>query len=153
MKLGQALFIRKDLIKSISDIQDRYVKAAVHTESDAPDEVARDVFTQFEDNIAEIERLTVNINQTNNLTKVGARTMMEAVVHRDSLKLKLSHLTSTVNQMRQRNRVRVFGDHQKEVLAEGVSVVEVAKYTGNVAKELRLLDVAIQEVNWQAELV
>ena len=153
MKLGQALLTRKDLIKSVADIQNRYVQAAVHVENDTPDEAARDVFAQFEDNVAEIERLTVTINQSNNVTKVGKRTMMEAVVHRDFLKLKLTHLTSIMNQLRQRNRSRMFGSDKKEVLAEGVSVAEVAKYTDDVAKELRLLDMAIQEVNWLVELI
>jgi hypothetical protein len=156
MKLGQALLTRKDLMKSITDLQERYVQAAVHPENDAPDEAAQDLFGQFEQNLAEVERLTVTINNTNNVTKVGDLTMMESIVHRDLLKLKVSSMASIVSQLRSRNRSRLSrygGEQQKEVLAEGVNVTEMSKLADAASKELRLLDMAIQEVNWTAELV
>jgi hypothetical protein len=154
MKIGEALIARKHALNSIALLKDRYVSAAVHQKDEEPEDVARDIFSQFENNLEESRRLTVALNHANNVTKVttsvGQMTVMEAVIYRDMLKLKHGMVLQMINALRSRNR---YNPEQKEVLAEGISVRDLTKVSDDVGKEIRLLDIAMQEVNWTADLI
>jgi hypothetical protein len=160
MTLAEALLEKKALNARISELQIRYVNSAVHEEGEASEEAPEDVLRQLQAAMDETERLTVDINRTNNTVPVESGglngTMMEAIARRDSLKVQIGQYNAISSHIRHRNaNRRGWGEAQgpKMVAADGVSAIHFTKLVDGLSKELRLLDMAIQAANWQNALV
>ena len=152
MKLAEALLEKKNVVARIAELQGRYSAAAVIEEGTEPDESAEEILTSLSAALLNWENLTVSINLTNNVVKVGDGTMMKALAHRDSLKTQIAHYSAIANSIRQRNR-RGYGETAtKMVIAEGVSTKYFIKLVDDLSKELRMLDAEIQAANWVNEL-
>jgi hypothetical protein len=155
MKLAEALVEKKNLSARISELQTRYIAAAVIEEGSTPDETAEELLVSLKAAFARWENLTVAINLTNNAIQVGDITMMQALAHRDILKTQISNFNSIANSIRQRNSAhnRYFNTTgPKMVVAEGVDAKYFIKLGDDLSKELRELDLQIQAANWAHDL-
>jgi hypothetical protein len=155
MKISEALIEKKALHARINDLQTRYIQSAILEDGDQPEESADELLAAYQGAFARWEELTIKINQTNNVIKVGDITMMEAIARRDVLKTQIGHYASLRDQIRTRNSGRrLYGETTpKTVLATNVNAQFFIKLCDSLAQEMRILDVNIQAANWANDLV
>jgi len=150
MKLGEALRLRSDNYKKIEELHGRAVASAQKQEgTDAPDSPA--------ELLAEIERLAEEtlvivqrINRTNVATKLGSgQLLVDALAERQhQVKLRgpfdgVAQAASGLQQRYLRSEIRV---------VRTIDPAELRKRVDGFSRRHRLLDVAIQEVNWVTDL-
>lgn len=149
MKLAEALQERADLNRRIQQLQQRLNNNAIVQEGEQPAEDPQELLAELDRSVCELEELISRINLTNCRTLVDSKSLTELLARRDALKLKLSvyrDLAYNASQLARRaTRTEI------KVLS-AVSVKDVQKRADELAKELRLLDNAIQAANWNTEL-
>jgi uncharacterized protein DUF6847 len=151
VKLGEALTLRSQLQLKFQQLRERLKASALVQEGEAPPEDPNMLLGELESVAAELEDLIARINKTNLATSLrDGMTLTEALARRDHLAWLLGALhqvaeTASVVQAR-------YGKAELRM----VRTVEVAKLrqrADDLAKERRLLDARIQEVNWLTELI
>lgn len=151
MKLGEALTLRSQLQVKFQQLRERLKASALVQEGETPPEDPNMLLGELESVAAELEELIARINKTNLATSLrDDMTLTEALARRDHLAWLLGALhqvaeTASVVQAR-------YGKAELRM----VRTVEVAKLrqrADDLAKERRLLDAQIQEVNWLTELI
>jgi hypothetical protein len=150
MKLAEALLLRSDIQKKLASLQARAQKYAVVQEGERPAEDPRDLFRQVEAVAAELERLIVAINQANLEHSLNSgQTITAALAKRDVLALRHRILQGVIDAcLKPPDRYGI-----KEI--RWVATIDVAtlqREVDDLAKQLRELNSAIQQVGWQVEL-
>ena len=150
MKLGEALTLRSQLQVKFQQLRERLKVSAVVQEGEEPPEDPEALQRELEDVAAELEELIARINKTNLVTSVrDGMVLTEALARRDHL----GWLLGALHQVAETASV-VHARYGKAELRM-VRTVEVAKLrqrADDLAKERRLLDAQIQEINWLTEL-
>ena len=150
MKLAEALLLRADIQKKLASLQTRARKYAFVQEGERPAEDPQAILREFDAVASELQRLVFGINRTNlhNTIDTGM-TLTEALATRDALALRHRCLQSVIDECaKPPERYGV-----KEI--RWVATVDVAKLQAQVddlAKQIRELNAAIQEVGWRVEL-
>ena len=151
MKLGEALTLRSQLQVKFQQLRERLKASSLVQEGEAPPEDPNMLLGELEAVADELEGLIARINKTNLATSLrDGMTLTEALARRDHLAWLLGALhqvaeTASVVQAR-------YGKAELRM----VRTIEVAKLRQRadaLAKERRMLDARIQEVNWLTELV
>ena len=152
MKLAEALLERKRIKDEIHALRQRIMNDARVQEGDKPSENPAELVEKVANLINQLEKLIVAINRTNMQAKLpDGRTLMEAMAHRDMLKLKhdiAKELADTAAGAREYRMTR------SEI--KFVPTVDVAywrKKADEYAKAYRELDAAIQAANWNTDLL
>jgi hypothetical protein len=155
MKLAEALIEKKDLKVRIVDLQIRYTTAAIVESGETGDEETTELLQSLDGAMLRLEELTVAVNVTNNSVPVGEITMMQAIAHRDILKMQVGQYRNIVTAIQGRNTSRHHygGESPKMVLTEGVNAANFIKKVDALSKELRILDAAMQAANWASDLI
>jgi hypothetical protein len=150
VKLGEALTLRSQLQVKFQQLRERLKASALVQEGEAPPEDPNMLLGELESVAGELEELIARINKTNLATSLrDGMTLTEALARRDHLAWLLGALhqvaeTASVVQAR-------YGKAELRM----VRTIEVAKLrqrADDLAKERRLLDARIQEINWLTEL-
>jgi uncharacterized protein DUF6847 len=151
MKLGEALTLRSQLQVKFQQLRERLKASVLVQEGETPPEDPQMLLSELELVAGELEQLIARINKTNLATSLreGA-TLTEALARRDHLAWLLSALhqvaeTASVVQAR-------YGKAELRMVRT-IDVAELRQRADSLAKERRVLDVQIQEVNWLTELV
>ena len=151
MKLAQALTERADRNRRLQELRERIVRNAQYQEGETPAENPQELLTEYRTAAADFERLIVRINTTNNqITLEDGRSMVEALAHRDVLKLRHAlYQALAAAATPQQDRYS-----KKEIrFVSAVSVKEVQQEADRLAKEHRELDALIQQANWNNDLL
>lgn len=149
MKLAEALQERADLDRRIQQLQQRLANNAIVQEGEQPSEAPTELLTELDGCMANLEQLIARINLTNCHTMLEGKSLTESLARRDVLKWKLSayremaNIASQVGHRATRTEIKLFST---------VNVKELQKQADEMAKELRLLDNAIQAANWTTDL-
>ena len=150
MKLAEALQERADLNRRIQQLQQRLNNNAIVQEGEQPAESPVELLAELDGCAASLEQLITRINLTNCRTLVNGESLTALLARRDVLKLKLSvyrDLAYNASQLARRaTRTEI------KVLS-AVNVKDVQAQADGLAKDLRLLDNAIQAANWTTELI
>ena len=149
MKLAEALQERADLNRSIQQLESRLSANAIAQEGEAPAEDPRDLLTQLDRSIDRLEELTAAINLANSRTVHQGETLTQMIARRDALTLRLRILREFANQASQTGR-RARASEIK--IVSTVNVKSLQKELDTLSRELRLLDNAIQSLNWSTNL-
>lgn len=150
MKLAEALQERADLSARISILENRLRNNALVQEGEKPAEEPYELLDELERCSAEMERLIASINLTNSKTVSEDETITELIARKDVLSRKLSiyrDFVQTAGQTAQR------ATRSEIKILSTVNVRELQQKTDILAKELRLLDNRIQQINWTTELI
>ncbi len=150
MKLAEALSLRADLQKRLSQLNYRLQNNAKVQEGEQPAEDPAVLLSELDTISDELEALVSRINLTNAATRAEGKTLTELLSRRDALQ--------------QRCRIlREFLDSASATVSRGmrselrilptVDVRALQKQSDALSKELRELDVTIQGVNWTTELL
>jgi hypothetical protein len=159
MKLAEALALRADTIRRITQLRNRIAGNARYQEGETPAEDAADLLRQAESACAELETLIGRINATNAATALdpgpangsGPSTVTEAMARRDALRIRHAVLTSAADAAAGSGGNRHLRSELTQVSA--LPVAEIRTRADRVAGELRRLDLRIQQCNWETELL
>lgn len=150
MKLATALTERADLQTRLSELQTRLNNNAKVQEGEAPAENPEALLKELDEVLSRLEELVARINMTNSITKSDGSTLTELLAKRDCLKQRLTVMRSFLNNASQ--KIDRYSRAEIKIVST-VSVEKLQKQTDDVAKQLRLVDEKIQELNWTTELV
>jgi hypothetical protein len=151
MKIAEALMERKAIKTKVEGLKKRIYQNAVIQEGDNSIENPLDLIAELERENDKFENLIIKINETNNSVRLSNEmTLMEAIVKKDMLNyLYLIHVNLADKATPLTDRYS-----QREIkFVPNVNIVEIRKKADEIAKEYRLLDMKIQECNWNNELV
>lgn len=149
MKLAEALLIRGDLQNKIYEMRNRLSNNAIVQEGEQTAENPEELLKQTDSLFSQLEELVTKINLTNALIEKDGKTMTELLAKRDCLKQKISMYRDFLSEASMTGK-RARGSEIKVISA--VSVAELQKEIDKKAKELRSLEIEIQELNWTNDL-
>jgi hypothetical protein len=151
MKLAEALLLRADVQKKVASLRERIVANAIVQEGQKPHEAAPKLIEEAFGALDQLEDLVSRINATNIKTKLpDGRTLTEAIAHRDTLVQRHAVLVAAVAGTRK--EPDRYGVREIKWIAQ-LDVRKLQKQVEDLAKKIRELNGAIQQVNWKAELI
>ena len=155
MKLAEALSLRATALRRIEQLRARIVSNARYQEGEEPAEDAAALLTEVGSVIDEFEGLIRRINRTNAATAIGADgTLTDALARRDALKWR-HHVLKTAADAAAGNNQQGYSRQLRSELKmlSALRVADLRSQSDQVARELRELDVRIQQSNWEVELL
>jgi methyl-accepting chemotaxis protein len=150
MKVAEALALRADMQRRLEQLKQRLVKNARIQEGDKPEEDPVELQSELERLAQDLTLLIQRINWTNSTTRLGDRTLADALAERDVLKIRynayreLAAAASTTQTRMTRSEVKFIST---------VSVAGIQRKADDLAKQYRELDTRIQETDWTTTLV
>ena len=150
MKLAEALSLRADLQKRVSQLKVRLKDSSKIQEGDEPAEDLNVLYQELDNTLAELEDLIYWINETNASTVYKGENRIRLMARKDVLSQRVALMRDmwkhvTENDTRYgRNEVRFIR------LAD---VGALRKQTDSYARQLRELDMKIQSMNWTTDLI
>lgn len=152
MKLAEALINRADAQKRIQQLQARLARNAIVQEGEQPAEDPLELFAELDRVIAQLTQLVKQINRTNSAIRFDeARTLTDALADRDALMTERTALNSVLNALNSQNQFRYSRSEIKTVAT--VDVRAIQQRIDDLSRDYRELDAAIQQINWQADLI
>jgi ppGpp synthetase/RelA/SpoT-type nucleotidyltranferase len=150
MKLAESLVLRADLQRRVGQVRERLNMSALVQEGDQPPEQPQALLGELDEMFEQLNRLIVQINQTNVRTRIdGGETLTEALARRDVLDLRLQVLKQVADTAAQ--RIDRYGRSEIKRVAT-VDVGALRRDIDQIARQRRELDTAIQATNWTTEL-
>lgn len=150
MKLAEALSLKKDLEKRISDLKERLDNAVRVQEGDEPAENPAELLAELDSCLGQLERLIYNINVTNmKIVDEEGNSMTKLLAERDVLNKRISILRSTFN------RAASYGDRYSRNEVRSVATIEakpLRQELDKFSKQYRELDMTIQRLNFTYDL-
>jgi uncharacterized coiled-coil DUF342 family protein len=149
MKLAEALIIRADTVKKLTQLRSRMVANAKVQEGETPAEDFAELLTEFNELMAEQANLIKRINRTNAETAMGDCTIADAIAERDSIKSKIGcyreayNATAIIENRYSRNEIK---------FVRCINPLELQKQIDSLSKQYREIDTAIQALNWATDL-
>ena len=150
MKLAEALNLRADLQKRITNLRERLIKNAKVQEGDTPSEEPNMLLNELNDNIIELENIIKLINKTNSSTYIDNESISDIIAKRDTLGLKLSILRSFISESA--DKIERYSNKEIKILST-VNVAEKQKEIDSLSKEYRLIDTKLQGLNWTTDII
>ena len=151
MKLAEALIIRAETMKHISQLSERLRDNALVQEGEKPEENPAELLNILQLEIGELELLIYRINHTNNQTSSPeAQSIMLLLAKRDALTLYVSVLRSFIS----RSSQRFERNSAREIRIESaIDTTKLRIMLDSKSKELRELEMKIQQLNWTTDLL
>lgn len=150
MKLAEALSLKKDLEKRISDLKERLDNAVRVQEGDEPAENPAELLAELDSCLGQLERLIYNINVTNmKVVNEDGKTMTKMLAERDVLNKRIGILRSTFN------RAASYGDRYSRNEVRSVATIEakpLRQELDKFSKQYRELDMTIQRLNFTYDI-
>ncbi|WP_149714116.1 DIP1984 family protein [Campylobacter concisus] len=150
MKLAQALILRADTQKRLEQLKGRLLDNAKMQENERPSEDPKLLLKELDRLSDELFRLILAINLTNSSAKFEGASLTEMIAKKDTLSQKASVLRDFAKSASQ--KVDLYSNSEIKVLSS-VDVATLQKQIDELSKEIRELDMKLQEANWQVDLV
>lgn len=149
MKLAEALNLRADLQKRIAQLKERLNNNVKVQEGDSPAEDPNGLFAELDECISQLKDIIFRINRTNLETSVEGRSLTGIIAEKDMLSLKIS----TLREVLENANVRSDRYSRNEIkFVRTIDVTKLQKQIDDLSKELRELDVKLQQANWSTDL-
>ena len=156
MKLAEALAERGELIKRTEHLKVRILANARHQDGESPAEDAGILLSKYNSALDRLEVLIRRINRTNSAAAVRDGTITDALASRDVLRMRHKAISAAADAASGRNQEHRYGPRQLRselVYVAALPVAELRSAADDVAKQIRLVDLEIQRVNWEFDLV
>lgn len=150
MKLAQALILRADTQKRLEQLKGRLLDNAKMQENERPSEDPKLLLKELDRLSDELFRLILAINLTNSSAKFEGLSLTEMIAKKDTLSQKASVLREFAKSASQ--KVDLYSNSEIKILSS-VDVATLQKQIDELSKEIRELDMKLQEANWQVDLV
>lgn len=132
MKIAEALILRADIQKRISQLKTRLNNNAKVQENEEPTENPKFLLTELDDLISQLNDLIIKINKTNTLSQKAG--ILREFIEIASQKINLYSSTE----------IKVFST---------VNVPAQQKQLDKLSKEIRETDTKLQQANWTIDLI
>ena len=150
MKLAEALNLRADTAKRLSQLSERLAANAKVQEGDSPAEDPSELLEELDRLTKQLEDLISRINLTNSKTLYEGKSLTEMIAAKDTLSLKSSILRNFLSA----SSAKIDRYSNKEIrVVSTVNVRELQKSSDEISEEIRKLNVKIQELNWSTDLL
>ena len=150
MKLAEALQERADINRDIVQLKSRLNNNVLVQEGEKTAEEPEKLKKELDAALERLAYLMAHINQTNGATKLEGRTLTELIAKKDKLLLKISVYKNVVSAASQ----TAYRARNTEIkIKAAISVADWQAEIDQMAKELRLLDNALQAANWNTDLL
>ncbi len=150
MKLAEALDLRADTAKRLSQLSERLIANAKVQEGDSPAEDPAELLEELDRLTDQLENLVSRINLTNSKTVYEGKTLTEMIAAKDTLSLKSSILRNFLASA----SAKTDRYSNKEIrIVSTINVRELQKRSDEISEEIRRLNVKIQELNWSSDLL
>ena len=151
MKLAEALLIRSDMQKKLSQLKGR-IKANVKVqEGDTPSEDPNELMIDASQIISELSNLIERIHRTNAIAKTDkGQSMLTLLVERDTLELRHKLLLEAIEATQTEADRYSPREIKWHVM---ISVASLQKQADDIAMKLRKINIVIQANNWQIDLI
>ena len=150
MKLAQALILRADTQKRIEQLKVRLLSNAKTQENESPSEDPKLLLKELDKLTSELFRLICSINLTNSSAKFDSISLTEMIAKKDALVLKANVLREFATSASQ--KVDLYSNSEIKILST-VDVSALQKQVDALSKEIRELEMKLQEANWSVDLV
>ena len=150
MKLAQALILRSDTQKRIEQLKVRLLSNAKTQENESPSEDPKLLLKELDKLTSELFRLICSINLTNASAKFDGMNLTEMIAKKDALVLKANVLREFATSASQ--KVDLYSNSEIKILST-VDVSALQKQVDALSKEIRELEMKLQEANWSVDLV
>ena len=148
MKLAEALSVRADLQRRISQLKSRLKDSSKIQEGDTPAEDVNDLYKELGDCLTQLEELTYRINHTNMQTVHEGETLTRMIARKDILTLRISVMRDVLSHI-ENDR---YGRNEIKYIRT-IDVPAFRKEMDAYAKRLRELDLKLQSLNWTVDLI
>ena len=149
MKLAEALSIRADLQRKVSQLKNRLKDSAKVQEGDEPAESVEELFAELGDCLSQLEELVFRINRTNMQTMHEGESLTHMIARKDALSMRISVMREVLGHVTETDR---YGRNEIRYVRT-VDVAALRKETDAYAGQLRGLDLQLQSLNWSVDLV
>ena len=150
MKLAEALSNRSDLQKRINMLNGRLRKSCTVKESSTPPEDVKELLKELDVCLKQFQKLVYRINVTNLSTTVEGRNLTEVMAERDALQQRVKIYHDVVKTLMEGGQDRWSSEDKTIRLLD---VPEFRKEMDAYSKQLRQLDLKLQQANWTIDLV
>ena len=150
MKLAQALILRSDTQKRIEQLKVRLLSNAKTQENESPSEDPKLLLKELDKLTSELFGLICSINLTNSSAKFDGMSLTEMIAKKDALTLKANVLREFATNASQ--KVDLYSNSEIKILST-VDVAALQKQVDALSKEIRELEMKLQEANWAVDLV
>ena len=150
MKLAQALILRADTQKRIEQLKVRLLSNAKTQENEKPSEDPKLLLKELDKLTNELFTLICSINLTNSSAKFDGISLTEMIAKKDALTLKANVLREFATSASQ--KVDLYSNSEIKILST-VDVAALQKQVDALSKEIRELEMKLQEANWSVDLV
>ena len=150
MKLAQALILRADTQKRIEQLKVRLLSNAKTQENEKPSEDPKLLLKELDKLTSELFTLICSINLTNSSAKFDGMSLTEMIAKKDALVLKANVLRECATCASQ--KVDLYSNSEIKILST-VDVAALQKQVDALSKEIRELEMKLQEANWAVDLV
>ena len=150
IKLAQDLILRADTQKRLEQLKGRLLDNAKMQENERPSEDPKLLLKELDRLSDELFRLILAINLTNSSAKFEGTSLTEMIAKKDTLSQKASVLRDFAKSASQ--KVDLYSNSEIKILSS-VDVATLQKQIDELSKEIRELDMKLQEANWQVDLV
>jgi hypothetical protein len=150
MKLAEALLVRADTKKKLASLRERVASNAVVQQGVKPHEEPMELMKVANGVLEEMEELVLRIDAANMATKLpDGRSLAQLIARRDKLAQQHSLIQVAIaGTKKEPDRYSM-----KEIKwVATVNVASLQKQSDDLSKQLRELNVQIQEANWRVEI-
>jgi hypothetical protein len=155
MKLAEALALRADATRRIEHLRGRVVANARFQEGEESAEDAQALLAEVNAVLDEFEMLIRRINRTNAASDMGADgTITDALARRDALRMRHSVVTAAADAAAGRSGTGIARQLRSELkMIAALPVAQLRAQADILAREIRELDIRIQQANWEFDLL
>jgi hypothetical protein len=155
VKLAEALALRADASRRIEQLRTRIVANARFQEGEEPAEDARALLAEAGVALDELEDLIGRINRTNAATRIGPEgTITDALARRDVLRARHSIVTAAADAAAGKSQPGMGRQLRSELkMLAALPVAQLRAQADDLARQIRELDVRIQQSNWEFDLM
>lgn len=155
MKLAEALALRADATRRIEQLRGRVVANARFQEGEEPAEDAQALLAEVNAVLDEFEMLIRRINRTNAASDMGVDgTITDALARRDALRMRHSVVTAAADAAAGRSGAGIARQLRSELkMIAALPVAQLRARADILAREIRELDIRIQQANWEFDLL
>jgi hypothetical protein len=155
VKLAEALALRADATRRIEQLRTRIVANARFQEGEEPAEDAQALLAEASAVLDELQDLIRRINRTNAATRIGPEgTITDALARRDVLRTRHSVVTAAADAAAGKSQAGMGRQLRSELkMLAALPVAQLRAQADDLARQIRELDVRIQQSNWEFELM
>ena len=155
MKLAEARALRADATRRVEQLRTRIVANARFQEGEEPAEDAQSLLAEAGAVLDELEDLIRRINRTNAATRIGPEgTITDALARRDVLRARHSVVTAAADAAVGRSQAGMGRQLRSELkMLAALPVAQLRAQADDLARQIRELDVRIQQSNWEFDLM